>query len=708
MTSREKQPLTLTEEEMTRAQALAKEARPLAEDLWLEFINEVRHYLPTDDLILLEKWTRARWSDKSKWNGHNVIELDLMRGSDDRRVAELLWEYKCVWRGDLSVRIDAFDWGELWEVEKEALEPPTRAVAPVVEFLEEDPREIRRPLSFIDGVAYAAIWPWVRVEKAETINKKGKVVRHNPPVVTKERHLVIIRDDGARFSDLEAVGMPSFTDLGLDVRLPEIPRTDKLWSTTGMLRYLEGYRPERMDVFTRVADVVDRFIDFVHSLADQGTMAELVALYILMTYFLPAFQVAGYLWPNGERGSGKTQLLMLVCELAYLGSVILAGSTYPTLRDLADYGATLAFDDAESVMDKKANPDKRTLLLAGNRRGAMIAVKEQIARGEWRTRQIDAFCPRLFSAIKLPDPVLGSRTIVIPLLRTLDRDKGNADPLDSTLWPHNRRTLLDDLWALALTHLSELPKADRKVAEQATLTGRALDPWRAILAVALWLSEDLFTKMDKLSVTYQQERHEMETTDLPVLCVQAMVDLAEEKKGWDMRDVKDNRDNSIVTYDCLTFSVSELSEVITRLAKEMDRHSGDEPFATVQRIGYTLTRLRVPNKRETGGQRQRYREIDRDELQRLAYTYAIVVPHVPSCPSCPPDSGNNLNDPVVQFGEALGGEVRNVVRVDLRGGAGAVEIGWSGDEEHSHEPTVGKETGRSGCSRPDQARSPDC
>ena len=71
--------------------------------------------------------------------------------------------------------------------------------------------------------------------------------------------------------------------------------------------------------------MIDRFINFDRSLGSQQTMYELVVCYILATWFLDAFTVIGYLWRNGERGSGKTQLLTVVAELAYLGQVILAG-----------------------------------------------------------------------------------------------------------------------------------------------------------------------------------------------------------------------------------------------------------------------------------------------------------------------------------------------------------------------------------------------
>ena len=107
----------------------------------------------------------------------------------------------------------------------------------------------------------------------------------------------------------------------------------------------------------------------------------------------------------------EKRFLTVIAELAYLGQLILAGGTFASLRDLADYGATLAFDDAENVSDpRKTDPDKRALFLAGNRRGVKVPVKEVGADKQWHTRYVNAFCPRFFSAIHLPDPVLASRT----------------------------------------------------------------------------------------------------------------------------------------------------------------------------------------------------------------------------------------------------------------------------------------------------------
>ena len=85
---------------------------------------------------------------------------------------------------------------------------------------------------------------------------------------------------------------------------------------------------------------------------------------------------------------------------------------------------------------------KRELLLAGNTRGAVISRKEQISDKEWRTIHVNNFAPRLFSSIGLPDAVLGSRTISIPLITSLDRSKTRRSPLRATDWAYNRQALM--------------------------------------------------------------------------------------------------------------------------------------------------------------------------------------------------------------------------------------------------------------------------
>lgn len=550
-----------------------------------------------------------------------VFDSDVMIKIEVRKALERLVEFlqrkganvNCVYlpgEGETKIGLDGYLLKHNVDELKSLVNAPRPVVkaAPVqVELLEETPAMISRPLMLLNGKAVAAIWPYVKVTVTETVNKDGEIIRHNPPIERTEQRLMIVRSDGAVFGD----GKREISDVGANIHLPEIPTQQKLWSTTGVKRWLQGKRPAPADVFNRVADVVDRFIDFDRSLTDQRGMCEMVACYILSTWFLDAFNVTGYVWPNGERGSGKTQLLLILSELGYLGQMILAGGSFAALRDLADYGALLCFDDAENLSDPKmTDPDKRTLLLAGNRRGSTVPVKEQNGDGTWRTRHVNTYCARAYSAIRLPDAVLASRTITIPLIRSGNREKANADPLEYDLWPHDRQTLIDDLWGLALTHLPDLARYERRVNKESELTGRNLEPWRAILAVALWLDENgvtgLSRRMQKLSLGYQSERAEFESSDLTRLVVSAV--------------------SAIFAVSAVLSETPLSTQQITEKAKELaeDSESGIDPETiNSKRVGWILKRLRLEKAGREEGKKGRKWLVKRADVERWKVAYSI-------------------------------------------------------------------------------------
>lgn len=533
--------------------------------------------------------------------------------------------------------------------------PEPQPALPTIELLDAPPPVMRRPLALVDGRAYAAAWLYVRVTSTEGRDKDGHVIKHDPPLVQTGSRLFVVRDDGVLFGDDGAGGDAPLDDLGLDVVLPERPHPSRTWSTQGVKTYRAGKRPHPATVFNQVAEVVSRFVDFDRSLASQRTMAEMMACYTLATWFLPAFNVIGYPWPSGERGSGKTVLLHTVAEMAYLGQVILAGGSYASLRDLAEYGATLAFDDAENFSDpRKTDSDKRALLLAGNRRGSTITVKELGPDKVWRTRHVNAFCPRLFSAIYLPDNVLASRSIVIPLIRTPDRYRANADPLDYQAWPHDRRQLIDDLWALALAHLPELREYERAVNEKARLTGRNLEPWRAILAVALWVDDQdaqgvlkrsakqrrdpdqeeiretgLWERMEALSVQYQEERLDLESGDLTTLVIRTLCYCA-------ISAINAISAISEETPSDLVLTTAQVMLVARAVAK---RDDGDLERITNRRIGRVLGRMRLEKVPRPGGKGSRRWRVTLGDLERWTAAYGLTLPAPLAASSAYPPAG---------------------------------------------------------------------
>jgi len=533
----------------------------------------------------------------------------------------------------------------------EAPRPAPTAAPPRVELLDEAPLMIRRPLCLLQGRSYAAIWPYCKVTQSESVDRKGEITVHNPPIVATTRRLLLVRDDGVIFGE---GGDRPMSECGAEVMLPEIPSNDKLWSVKAVRAYKSGYRPDPLDVFRRVVGVIDRFIGFDRSLADQNTMCELVACYILATWLLDAFTVIGFLWPNGDRGTGKTQLLNVVCELGYLGELILAGGSYATLRDLADYGACLGFDDAENVGDpRKTDPDKRALLLAGNRKGSTVTLKEMAPDKTWRTRYVSTFCPRLFSAIKVPDPVLASRSIVIPLVRTADGYKINADPKDYKEWPHDPRALVDDLWALAVSSLPQVGSFERAVCDKARIAGRNLEPWRAVLTVARWLDTTadtgLYARIEALSHAYQAERLDLESNDLSVLTIKALCLLmagamtSEAERLFDAQDQAWPRNTCDAwnTWNTMTETASKTtahflpSEISKAVADILAAEELNADWLTPDKVGRTMSKLRLKPGKESTGRRRRIWLVRKSDVCQLycAYGLCSALPLSTSVPS---------------------------------------------------------------------------
>jgi hypothetical protein len=408
----------------------------------------------------------------------------------------------------------------------------------------------------------------------------------------------------------------------------------------GVVAYRAGQRPEPKEVFARLIAVINRFIDFDQSLAGQAEMCEFIGCEILATWMLEAFTVIGYVWPTGEPGSGKTQLLNICTDLSYLGQTILAGSTYATLRDLADYGATLGFDDAERVFDPRTkDPDKRNLLLSGNRRGNTIALKEADPNGTWHIRQVNTFCPRLFTATRLPDAVLASRTIVVPLVRTLDEERANADPADYTVWPHHRDDLKDDLWALGLAYVREIPpyvsapNPHPPPPTRDTLSGRDLEPWRPILAIARWLEakgvSGIQGHMEKLASSYQGERPDFEDGNLGRLVVMALCECAIKA----MNSISAIKPGGGVGERGWIFETKRITEVVNELA---DDGEGPQPEASDEgpgkqqisskRVGRILAKLRIKQEARPGGKGSRRWGVPLRELKRWVLRYRLPYP----------------------------------------------------------------------------------
>ncbi|CCF85053.1 hypothetical protein [Nitrolancea hollandica] len=490
----------------------------------------------------------------------------------------------------------------------------------------ESPHRMSRLLGLLpDGRAYLATWLTIKVTTRETVNDAGEVVPLKAPKIEYRSELAILtREPDGKIKSWGPLNGSSVFPPDWDIRLRYQPSVECLISPAGFKRAMNGEQPNVPALFRRVVDVFDRFLDLSRGIAGQRDLAELLAVFAISTWLGDAYAAFPYLWPNGDKGAGKTKCLSLVARLGYLGQVILAGGTYAALRDLAEYGATLCFDDAENLADpRKSDPDKRALLLAGNRKGATVPVKEPEGKNGWRIRNVSAYCPKVFSAIRLPDPVLSRRTIVLPLVRSADPERANHDIEEDGYWPHDRRLLVDDLWIFGLHHL---PTAKRAYghAGSAELTGPGFEPWRPLLATAAVLEGagvlGIVGRIRAVATAYQSEKADFEYPDATRLAVIAIAELTDVRTLSDVSDVSTQTPEWRNTN--VRFTASSVAARINALAEDEGLVDDDETFTNSRKVGRILDRLRISKQRDPGKKRTRERTISRGDALKLLRAYA--------------------------------------------------------------------------------------
>lgn len=489
----------------------------------------------------------------------------------------------------------------------------------IVELLDAPPQVMHRPLQIIGSRAYAATWLYTKTTEVEGRDKDGNIVRYDTPKVTECRRMFIIRDDGVIFGD---GGDEPFSDLEFSPCLRE-PLQDRVcMSKKAVTEFRNKKKKDISELFKDIADVFDQFLDFDGSLAEQRTMCEMASCFAIATWFLEAFNAAGYIYPTGPAGSGKTQFLSLMCQIAFLGEFVQASCSFAAIRDLSNYGAFLGFDDAENVSSKNFDADKRNILLSGTKRGSQVTVKEPDPKGRgWITKYINTFAFRGFSAIRSPDPTLGSRTITVPLIRTSNKKKGDSDPLDFDLWPISPDEIRSAAWQIALKHLAEMQFFERTAKARASLTGRDLEAWTGVLAVAAFIDSKndgfgLFDRMNSLSLSYQRSRPELEAADLTRLILRSIVYCihAEAVEPFDLNEVMaDNQREWRVTTAEITAKAHELIS-----NEELDF---DKETTTSRQVGTVVGKLRIPKK--SNGKKRGWR-IQAATIEKHLKSYSLL------------------------------------------------------------------------------------
>lgn len=338
--------------------------------------------------------------------------------------------------------------------------------------------------------------------------------------------------DGRR----ECIDLPDYLDPGNGERIwfsqrppAPLPTTRSRWSQRGRAKWLEGYRPDPKELFTRVAG---RFLDLLEfPEADTLGTTYTLTLWTLLTYIYPIWGAVPYLSVGGSLSSGKSRLLevlwLLVCNPIHTSNL-----TAPSLfRTLHTQGGTVLFDEAERLNDRAPEATEvRSILLAGYKRGGQAMRLEKVGDG-FQPTAFDVYGPKAIAGISNMPAALASRCIRIMMFRA---GKGSPvprrriDPLAS-VWTDLR----DDLHCMALAHGARLTAMAGWQPGCEHLNGRNLELWLPILAIATMVEEagmdGLVTEVERHAVRSIESAHEDVIPELDELLLRTLKQMLEDK-----------------------------------------------------------------------------------------------------------------------------------------------------------------------------------
>lgn len=213
--------------------------------------------------------------------------------------------------------------------------------------------------------------------------------------------------------------------------------------------------------------------------------------------------------------------------------------------------------------------------------------------------------------------------------------------------------------------MADLPRYDAIVADTATLLGRNLEPWRAILAVAHWLTDcgvtALATRIDALAQAYQQERRDLEEHDLMPLVIQALCEYGMNPSAYMNATTPINPVNPIDPIKVgspddaeMQFLTADITAIVKDLAQAQENGPDPETISP-KRVGRVFGRMRlqeVPRpsgKAQSGGKkpsRARIWRATKRTLRQWLVSYHMEIPEeyaaLPS-PFSPPNGANGVN-----------------------------------------------------------------
>lgn len=287
------------------------------------------------------------------------------------------------------------------------------------------------------------------------------------------------------------------------------------------LKNMEG-RMNPQNVFSEVRDKFDTFINF-----PDDRWCDVLSLWTIGTYLFPMFLAYPYVFLFGSKDAGKTKTMQVARNMCFNGALSASFTGASLFRSCEAYKRSLFIDEA--ILFRKQSLDRISpkaeevfsLINSGYKQGTYV---ERINKDkDFKNEKFDVYSPKMFAANEVMNEIMQSRFIEITMRPALKKDlQGDREVSDHYyFWQRIRNSL----YILALQHFKEIYKIYLTLENDFDMKNRNWELWKPLLAIAKFISEDLFKKVLEFAIEQTKTRIGEETDNPDFIVIEAIIRL---------------------------------------------------------------------------------------------------------------------------------------------------------------------------------------
>jgi hypothetical protein len=292
--------------------------------------------------------------------------------------------------------------------------------------------------------------------------------------------------------------------------------------------------PSPIEVYNSIIALLKEYIEFQFE-----EHYHVVALWIIGTYLHAIFETYPYLYIGGAKGVGKTKTLRFIEMLSFNAVNSINVSSASLYRICQGMAATLLIDETGYLSNKGRYEDLRTLLYGRYKAGQWVQRVEKRKNGKLEVESFRVYGPTALANIEGLEDILADRSIEIIMLRTRKAEIANKEIVeDNPEWQKIRNSL----YRIALKHWGEIKRIYRELGGEIKLniqiSGRQLERWKPLIAIAIWLSEEPSKMLLKAIQTLEREKSYDDVETIESITLVALARNVNEDGYYPVKDVR--------------------------------------------------------------------------------------------------------------------------------------------------------------------------